>query len=58
MKDTHDITCMWNLKKNANELSCKTEADSWTLKTNLWLSKGTGWGGQGWIRGFRLAYAH
>ena len=32
---------MWNLKKcNTNELIYKTEADSQTLKTNLWLPKG------------------
>ena len=30
-------------KKDTNELICRTEADSQTLK-NLWLPKGTGWG--------------
>ena len=29
---------MWNLKKDTNELICKT--DSQTQKTNLWLPKG------------------
>ena len=37
---------MWNLKKkfkkDANELICRTETDSHTLKANLWLSKETG----------------
>ena len=34
---------MWNLKKknDTNELICRTETDSETLK-NLWLPKGTG----------------
>ena len=36
---------MWTLiKKDTNELTCKTEADSQTLK-NLWLPIGTGGGG-------------
>ena len=35
---------MWNLKKkDANELICKTEIDSQTLK-NLWFPKETGKG--------------
>ena len=34
---------MWNLKKNdTNELIYKTEIDSQTQKTNLWLPKGKG----------------
>ena len=34
---------MRNLKKNdSNELSYKTETDSQTSKTNLWLPKGKG----------------
>ena len=37
------ITCMWNLKQNdTNELIYKTEIDSQTQKTNLWLPKGKG----------------
>ena len=37
-----DITSMWNLNKNdTNELVYKTETDSQTSKTNLWLL-GTG----------------
>ena len=37
-------------KKGTNELICRTEIDSQTLK-NLWLPKGTGWG-EGWTWGF------
>ena len=29
-KDKHDITYTWNLKYETNELTYKTEADSWT----------------------------
>ena len=35
---------MWNLekkKKGTNELICRRETDSQTLKINLWLPKGT-----------------
>ena len=28
-------------KKDTNELTCRTETDSQTLETNLWLPKGT-----------------
>ena len=44
---SYDITYMWDLKKNdTNELIYKTEADSQTQKTNLWLPKGKrGWRG-------------
>ena len=31
---------MWNLKNDTNELMDKTETDSQTQKTNLWLPKG------------------
>ena len=34
---SYDITHMWNLKNNMNELIYKTETDSRTQKTNLWL---------------------
>ena len=34
---------MWNLKYDTNELIYKTETDSQTQKTNLWLPKGK-WG--------------
>ena len=36
------------LKKNTDELTCRKETDSQTLKTNLRLPKGTGYG-EGWI---------
>ena len=36
----HDITYMWNLKNDTNELIYNTEIDSQTWKTNLWLLKG------------------
>ena len=36
---------MWNLKNNTNESIYKTERDSQTWKTTLWLPKGKG--GQG-----------
>ena len=38
---TYNITYKWNLKKNdTNELIYKTETDSQTLKTSVWLPKG------------------
>ena len=37
---------MWNLKYDMNELIYKTETDSQTLKTNLWLPKGKMAGGR------------
>ena len=43
---------MWNLKKkDTNELIYRIESDSQTLKTNLWLPKGTGEG-----RGMNLGF--
>ena len=42
-------------KKDANELICRTETDSQTLKINLWFPKGTSLGKAG---GLGLAYAH
>ena len=41
---SYDITYMWNLKNDTNELIYKTEIDSQTLKTHLWLPKGKGGG--------------
>ena len=35
---------MWSLKYDTNKPIYKTETDSQTLKTNLWLPKGKGWG--------------
>jgi len=34
------ITYMWNIKNDTNELIHKTEIDSLTQKTKLWLQKG------------------
>ena len=36
----YDVTCMWNLKHDANELIYKTEPKSQTWKTDLWLPSG------------------
>ena len=40
---------MWNLKYGTNELIDKTETDSQTQKTDLWLQRGKGrkWDEQG-----------
>ena len=37
------ITYMWNLKKGHNELPCRADTDSQTLK-NVWFPKETVWG--------------
>ena len=39
----YDITYMWNLKYDTNEFIYKTETDSQTQRTDLWLP-GVGWG--------------
>ena len=39
---SYAITYMWNLKIDTNELIYRTETDSQTQKTNLWLPKGKG----------------
>ena len=44
---------MWNLKKGHNELLCRTDTDSQTLK-NLWFPNETGWGGGGMHWGFGI----
>ena len=43
------VTYTWNLKKGYNELICRTERDSQTLR-NLWLPKETGWGNELGVR--------
>ena len=48
---------MESKKKDTNELISRRETDSQTLKANLWLPKGAGYG-EGWTRGLGLAYAH
>ena len=40
----HAITYRRNLKYNTNELIYRTETDSQTQSTGLWLSRGRGWG--------------
>ena len=40
----YDITSAWNQQTDTNELIYKTETDSQTSKTKLWLPKGTGGG--------------
>ena len=39
-RQIYDSTYMWNLKNDTDELTYKTETDSQTQKTNLWLPKG------------------
>ena len=56
---SYHVTYMWNLKyemnKWANELIYKTETDSQTSKTNLWLPKGKrGGGGVDWEFGIDM----
>ena len=41
---------MWNLKKGHNELLCRADTDSQTLK-NLWSPNETGWGVGGHTEG-------
>ena len=45
-------------KKVTDELTCRTETDSPTLKINLWLPKGTRGGRQRWTVGVGLGCAH
>ena len=51
---------MWNLKYDTDELIYKTETDSQTQKTNLWLPKVKGGGGgKNWefeISRYKLLY--
>ena len=42
----YDITCMWNLKYGTNEPIFKTETDSQTQRTKLWLPRS---GGKEWM---------
>ena len=37
---SHDIAYIWTLKSDTSELIDKTEVDSQTQKTNLWLQAG------------------
>ena len=50
----YDITYMWNLKYDINELIYETETDSQTQRTNLWLPrKSAGRGGMNWEFGVK-----
>ena len=51
----YDITYMWNLNKNnTSEIIYKTEIDSQTYKTNLWLPKGKAGAGINWEFGIKI----
>ena len=41
-KETYDITYMCHLKHDTNEPICKTETDSQTDRTDLWLPRRRG----------------
>ena len=41
-----DIISMWNLKYGTNELTYKTETDSQTQRTNVWLPRRWRGGGE------------
>ena len=53
----HDITHMWNLKYDTNEPIYKTETDSRTCRTDLWLPRGRE-EGEGWTESLRLVDAN
>ena len=53
-KISHDITSMWNLKYDTNELIYKTKTESCTLRTNWWLLTENGLG-EKWRRRLGLA---
>ena len=57
-KDNHHIISLMcgNLKSDINELIYKTETDSQTSKTNMWLPKMTGGWGRGVDWRFEMAY--
>ena len=50
----YDITYMWNLKYDTNELMYETETDSQTQRTDWWLPRGRGLG-EGWSGSLVLA---
>ena len=51
---SYAITYMSNLQKGHNELLCRTDTDSQTLKS-LWFVKETGWvEGMGWGFGMEV----
>ena len=53
----YDITNMWNLKYDTNELIYEKETDSETQRTDLRLPKGRQ-GKGGWTGSLELAYAN
>ena len=55
---TYDITCMWNLEYGTNEPIHKTETDSQTWKTDLWLLTGSSGEGVGWTGSLGLVDAN
>lgn len=48
----YDVTHMWNLKQNTNELNYEIETNSQTQRTELWLP-GEEWGEGGMDGEFR-----
>ena len=44
----YEVMYMWNLKYDMNEPTYKTETDSQTERTDLWLPRGRG-EGEEWI---------
>ena len=53
----YDITYLWNLKYGTNEPIYKTETDSQTWRTDLWLPRGSG-EGVGWTESVGLVDAN
>ena len=53
----YDITYMWNLKYDTNELIYETGTDSQTQRTDLWLPRGRRVG-EGWTESMGLADAN
>ena len=45
----YDITYMWSLKYDTNQLIYKTETDSQNRRTDLWLLGEWGAEGEGWV---------
>ena len=60
VKDKHHmISLLYGiLKKDRNELICRTETDSQTLKKMYDYQRGHVVGWEGWTGGLGLAYAH
>ena len=54
---SYGITYMWNLKKDTNELICRTEIDSMDFENKFMVTKQDR-SGKGWIGGLGLAYTH